>query len=206
MINKLKYDHYLLGDDEEKVIVAIHGWQGDRNSMQPLMNSIKIEHVGWYFLEAPYNVPDGKGKSWSYKHPDGSWEIDEPKRMLIDFFKELFQKYVSKNIYVLGFSQGGMVCFDFILHLDSTLGGIFPICGFFRKPELDQKRFNLSQINTPIYIGHAKNDDIVPLESSLIAYKVLKSQGANVDMFIYNGRHKIGLEYLKKIRNIIING
>ena len=203
MAQKLQYDFHQTGNSLDKAIVAIHGWQGDRNSMRPLIKSMKIQNTGWYLLEAPYPVKESSGWSWSYEISDGNWEIDEPKRLLNNFFSELFKQYTSKNVYVLGFSQGGLVCFDFVLYLDQPLGGVFPICGFLRQPKIDIERFHPCQKNTPILIGHGKDDDKVPVKASKNAYGLLKKQEANVELFLYNGKHKIGMDYMKKVREII---
>ena len=203
MAQKLQYDFHQTGNSLDKAIVAIHGWQGDRNSMRPLIKSMKIQNAGWYLLEAPYSVNEGDGWSWSYEISDGNWEIDEPKRLLDDFFSELFKKYTSKNVYVLGFSQGGLVCLDFVLFLDQPLGGVFPIAGFLRQPNMDMERFHPCQKNTPILIGHGKDDDKVPVKASENAYRLLIKQEANVELHLYNGKHKIGMEYMKKVREII---
>ena len=199
----LQYDFHQTGNSVDKAIIAIHGWQGNRNSMRPLIKSMKIKNAGWYLLEAPYRVTEGEGWSWSYEISDGNWEIDEPKRLLSNFFSELFKKYTSKNVYVLGFSQGGLVCLDFVLFLDQPLGGVFPIAGFLRQPKMDIERFHPCQKNTPILIGHGKDDDKVPVKASENAYHLLIKQEANVELFLYNGKHKIGMEYMKKVQKII---
>ena len=42
------------------------------------------------------------------------------------------------------------------------------------------------------------------MESSKIIYKELKKQGAtNIELLLYNGKHKIGLECLRKIKSMI---
>ena len=164
---------------------------------------MNIQDSGWYLMEAPYPVKEGSGWSWSYEISNGKWEIDEPERLLRHFFAELFAKYTSENIYVIGFSQGGLVCLDFVLFLDQPLGGVFPICGFLRQPKMDIERFHPSQKNTPILIGHGKDDDKVPVKASENAYRLLKKQKANVELFLYNGKHKIGMDYMKKMREII---
>ena len=61
MIKNLQYDFYQTGSSVEKVIVAIHGWQGDRKSMKPIMKNMKIPNVGWFFMQAPYPVNKGNG-------------------------------------------------------------------------------------------------------------------------------------------------
>jgi len=203
MAKELQYDFHQTGHSLDKAIVAIHGWQGDRNSMRPLITSMKIQNAGWYLLEAPYPAKEGNGWSWSYEISEGKWEVNEPKQLLGHFFSRLFEKYTSENIYVLGFSQGGMVCLDFVLFLDQPLGGVFPIAGFLHKPKIDMERFHPCQKNTPILIGHGRNDDKIPVEASKNAYDLLKEQGANAEMFLYNGTHKIGMEYIRKIREKI---
>ena len=203
MINKLHYDVYKIGNQSDRALVAIHGWQGNRNSLRPLRNSLKIKNLDWYFIEAPYSVEENKGKSWSYEVSEGIWEEDEPKYLLNSFFDELFNKYHSEKIYVLGFSQGGLVCLDFVLFLDKPLGGIFSISGFIREPEANIKRFHACQMHTPVLISHGKNDDCVPVSASKNVYKLLKNQGANVQLLLYEGGHKISINCLRKIKEII---
>ena len=203
MAEELQYDFHKTGNSLEKVIVAIHGWQGDRNSMRPLIKIMKIQNSGWYFLEAPYPVKGFDGLSWTYEISKGKWEVDEPKRLLGNFFSILFKEYKSTNIYVLGFSQGGLICLDFVLFLDQTLGGVFPICGFLRHPKATVSRYHSCQKNSPILIAHGKDDAQVPVRASKNAYLQLKDQGANVELLLYKGKHKIGIECLRRIKKII---
>ena len=170
MAKILQYYFHKTGYSLDKVIVAIHGWQGDRNSMRPLIKSMKIQNTEWYLLEAPFAVKGCDGWSWTYEISKGKWEIDEPKKLLDNFFSGLFTKYTSNNVYIIGFSQGGLICLDFVLFLDQPLGGVFPIAGFLRQPERDIERFHPCQLNTPILIGHGRNDDKVPVQSSKNAY------------------------------------
>ena len=200
---KLQYDLHEIGDASQKAIVAIHGWQGDCNSMYSLIKSMNIKNVGWYLLEAPFPVKNGEGFSWSYEKSNGQWEIDEPRRLLNVFFDELFKIYDSRKIFVMGFSQGGLVCFDFVLFLHEPLGGVFPIAGFLRQPEYNGARFHSSQKNTPILIGHRTEDDRVPVESSQNAFKKLLAQGANAELLLYKGKHKIGVEFIHKLKEKI---
>ena len=206
MSKKLLYDFQASEARSEKVMVAIHGWKGTRNSMRPLIKSMNINNMDWYLLEAPYPV-DGLsgGYSWSYEKSEGVWEVEEPMELLQIFFNELFVRYSSKNIYVIGFSQGGLVCFDFALFLDQPLGGVFPIAGFSRHPKVEIPRFHPCQKNTLILISHGEDDDQVSARASENIYHQLKDQGANVQFLLYKGKHKIGIECLRKIKEIIQN-
>ena len=59
MEKKLQYDYFKTGESTKKVIVAIHGWQGDRASMYPIMKIMKINNASWFLLDAPYLVKNG---------------------------------------------------------------------------------------------------------------------------------------------------
>ena len=83
------------------------------------------------------------------------------------------------------------------------MGGVFPIAGFLRQPKMDIERFHPCQKNTPILIGHGKDDDKVPVKASENAYRLLIKQEANVELLLYNGKHKIGMDYIKKVKEII---
>ena len=205
MIKKIEYDLNVVGSSSSAMI-AIHGWRGNRSSMKPLMQSIKIPNMDWYFLEAPYIFNNLNNEyTWSYKKSSGLWEVDEPKQLLKIFFKDLMSNYKSEKIYVLGFSQGAMVCLEFVLHIEKPLGGIFSLSGFFREPKLNILRYHISQKRTPILITHGENDEVIPVKTSYHIYKNLKKQGANVELLTYNGKHKIGIECIRRIKKIIQN-
>ena len=123
--------------------------------------------------------------------------------LLERFFSEIFTQHFSENIYVMGFSQGGLVCIDFALFLDQPLGGVFSIAGFSRHPKQQNLRYHPCQQNTPILIAHGKQDDQVPVRASINIYKQLQDQGANVELLLYQGKHKIGIECLRRIKKII---
>lgn len=206
MLKKLQYDFEVLGNSSKKVMVAIHGWQGSRESMKPLIRSLNMENVGWYFLEAPYPLDSEKKKfSWSYEISDGKWEVNEPRYLLNDFFNDLFKEYSSRNIYVIGFSQGGLVCIDFVLFLNKPLGGVFSVAGFSRNPKEKIKRCHPCQLNTPIILAHGIEDDQVPVSASIHIYEQLIEQGAKTKLLLYNGKHKIGVECLREIKKIFLN-
>ena len=52
-------------------------------------------------------------------------------------------------------------------------------------------------------IGHGIEDDVVKLESSQLAYSHLKRKGARVELLTYTGNHKIGIKFLRKMKDMI---
>jgi len=184
--------------ENNKVIVAFHGWRGNKTSFLPMAKSTAFQGCDWYLPEAPYLVDnDNNQRTWSYEIEEGIWESKNISILLNNFFElEVFKKYDSKNVYVIGFSQGALVCYEFICKLDKPLGAIFPISGFMRE---GTTTLHPNQKNTPIIIGHGSKDNIVSVERSKEAYEHLKKYGTNIELEIYEEQHRISIQMIKKI-------
>jgi len=171
-------------------------------SFIPLTKNKLFKGYDWILPEAPYSVDQiDDSKSWSYQNDSGEWEINEPKILLMNFFEEIvFKKYKSKNVYVIGFSQGALVCYEYICRINKELGGIFPIAGFIRNKE---KILSEVQKNTPIIIGHGEHDEIVTIDRSIEAYNLLKNEKANVKLYKYAGKHTFTKEIIEIIHKTI---
>ena len=206
MLKTINYNIIDIDERPTKAFVMIHGWRGNKDSFKSIPALLKLSNVRWYFPEAPYDFEDNKNqKTWAIKKSGEVWSADESKRLLIDFFENIvFKKFEPKDVYIMGFSQGAAVCYEFILSLNYSFGGIFPIAGFMVNPD-STANINSIYKNIPILIGHGRDDDVVPLEASKNSFDFLSKTCKNIELFIYNGKHKIGLEYLKKVRNIIEN-
>ena len=190
--------------DFDKIVIFIHGWKGNKNSFQTVSSLIKIPNTKWMFPQAPYEMSDtSKNYSWSYQNSDGTYETKQTVDLLDGFLKEnVLNKIDSKKVFFIGFSQGATVCYDFLLQLEYPWGGVFPVAGFKRE---QNKFFTIhpNQIQTPIIIGHGVKDGVIPIKSSENIYKELKQNNCNVSFERFNGGHKISINYLKKIQQVI---
>ncbi len=205
-MENLLFERYTPIKNPKKLMVAIHGWKGNRFSFKPIAISLNIPDVEWIFPQAPYPIEGNDDEnSWSYEISPGVWERNEPK-MLMDKFIEnqVLKYYTSSEVYFVGFSQGALMCYEYVLHCSTPWGAVFPIAGFMTNADKkDIYRFHPNQKNTPIIIGHGKEDDVVEFNSSELAYNHLKRKGAQVELLSYSGRHKIGISFLRKIKSTI---
>ncbi len=202
----LQFKEIKTSDNPVRAVIGIHGWKGNKSSFLPIVKSAKLPDTHWFLPEAPYDVDlSPNEKSWSFEITPGNWEVDEPTQLLHSFIKDkVLRHYNPKNVYVMGFSQGALVCFEFILKLDIIFGGVFPVAGFMRDPKANEVKIHPDQLNTPILIGHGKKDNTVPAKASELAYEVLKEQKANVDLFLFNGGHKMDLQFIRRFRESIL--
>ena len=187
----------ILTDKSDKVIVTFHGWQGNKDSFLPLTKISLFKGYDWFLLEGPYMVGDDpERRTWSYEKEPDVFEYEEPKELIYNFFrKKIFNKYQSKNVYVIGFSLGALVCYEFICTMKEPLGGIFHVSGFSR----NKINLNKNQKNTPIIIGHGLDDEIVLPKKSIEAYELLNKQSSNINILTYNGRHSMSTTIINAI-------
>ena len=70
----------------------------------------------------------------------------------------MFLTYFYQNIYVIGFSQGGMMGFEFGNNFQSTLGAI----AIFSGRIMNETKINNKYLKkTPIFISHGNQDDVL---------------------------------------------
>ena len=206
---RIKYDKIKPVGEEKRAIIMFHGWQGNKDSFKPISKLLKLENTTWFFPEAPYSCNNQSKKTWTYEKSPGIWEIEEPKAMIKKFILDkVLSKFNAKDVCIMGFSQGAAICYELILSFDIPFGGIFPIGGFIRDypNHPDKVKIDISpmQKDTPILIGHGKDDDIVSVEASKKAYQLLKKKCNNVTLHLYSGKHKISLSYLNKVKELIL--
>ena len=186
-------------------ILGIHGWKGNKESFKSIAELFKIENADWIFPQAPYLVEKNK-YSWSKETSKGKYEVKESIKYLNQFLQDsVLTKYKSKDINIIGFSQGAAICYEYILRLPFQFSGVYPISGFLRDQNIQEPLLHKKQKKTPIFIGHGKNDNIIPVKSSEKIYKILKKETKNVDIYLYNGGHKISFDYIKQARKRILN-
>ncbi|NOZ08096.1 MAG: hypothetical protein GXO91_04350 [FCB group bacterium] len=202
------FEQLTIGSAPARAVVILHGWQGNKFSLKQLKYSLNLKAADYYFPNAPYLVEnDTDRRSWSLEVEPDVWEMTRSREVLEALFNEvIFPRYPSNRVYVLGFSQGALTCYELILKLDQPLGGVFPIAGFLRNPQAEKTLFHEAQRDTPILIGHGRQDQTVDPSASELAYEKLKSQGANVKLCLYRGGHKISIDYIRKVRNLITTG
>ena len=185
-------------------IIGIHGWQGNRNSFNSVKNLFNIENSNWFFPQAPYEIKSNKF-TWAKKIKEGIYDTSKSKKYLDKFFfKKIFKKYKQENVHIIGFSQGATICLEYVLKLPLQLGGVYPISGFLWNYNREKPFLHSKQKNTPIFIGHGKEDSVISVDNSKTIYKILKKETQNVNLHLYKGGHKIGLSYIEEARTRIL--
>lgn len=98
-----------------------------------------------------------------------------------------------ERIALIGFSQGGAVCYQVALHSDRPLAGFIALSTYIAN-ELPTVVRPL-----PVEIHHGRLDDIVPYELSLQAQAALKARNVPVTHKDFNAPHTVVPDQLEDI-------
>jgi len=186
-------------------IIAIHGWTGDVNSMDPVAKSFQLPDTQWVIPQAPY-ISNKKGYTWFDGNEETGWKYQESFDKLHQIIDNLEMGGISRdNIFLIGFSQGACLSMEFMIRQSYSLGGIIPIAGFIRYKENFKNAATNESKKTPILLLHGDQDEIVKPEESEIAKELFIQLGYQVELNLFSAGHKIPLIAKGKIQKFILN-
>ncbi|WP_335964481.1 prolyl oligopeptidase family serine peptidase [Galbibacter sp. PAP.153] len=138
-----------------------------------------------------------KDSYWSNASVDRSdngvklkFHTDKAPTKAMSLAMDLLREYVSKpyvnkqQVYVVGLSMGGMGTFEILSRMPDTFAAAIPICGG-GSTELVKK-----YVNTPIWVFHGAQDNVVNPNHSLEMVKALLAEGGSPRFTLYdNANH-----------------
>jgi len=190
-------------------IFLFHGYGSNKEDLFGLADFFPNTHT-IISLEAPIKLPFG-GYSWFNIDYSDIIENNLDKRYKeindgvesilsnIDFLSEKFNLDLN-DISLLGFSQGGSICWKLGLDHNLKFRRILPISSFIHPTYLNN---NLKDYNNLlIYSSHGINDDVIPL--NLVEKYILElSKENNLTFEKFESGHTISQENLINIINWI---
>ena len=185
----------------KRLLVLLHGWMGDENSMGVLARNLAPE-IAILSPRGIVAVPEG-GYSWREIRP-GTWgsaaleDFQPAARALIAFLDDWGASAGLEvdQFDLMGFSQGAAMTYTMALLYPqrvwqmAALSGFIPGGGIFlpAMPQLSEKK---------VFVSHGRQDDMVPVEESRRAVQQLEQAGALVTYCESDTGHKISKECLK---------
>ena len=185
-------------------IIAIHGWKGNRSSMEHVANALNMKYAQWTFIEGPYVVNDNE-YSWFDGNEKEGWRYQESFDLLHHAILNLNKSgFPNSKIFLLGFSQGACLAMEFIIRQEFSLGGIIPIAGFIGKKDRFKNDIVEGAQDTPVLLIHGSRDEMVLPEESEIAFELFSDAGFKVQLQTLPVGHKIPLHKRDIIEKFII--
>ena len=155
------------------LVIALHGLGADGGDLMPLQQMMGLDDVPWLFPDAPeLSVTANAGMrmpAWfdilGFSPTD---PIDQQGIALsVARIRALIDEQVAldvdvSRIVLLGFSQGGVVALHVALSGDRRVGAVVGLSTWL--PAADALvSVSAAQQQTPVWLGHGRFDNIVPM-------------------------------------------
>jgi phospholipase/carboxylesterase len=105
--------------------------------------------------------------------------------------QELNRGISPSHIVLAGFSQGGVIALHAGLRYPQKLGGIISLSSALPALDIVLKEKNPSNTQTPIFIAHGTNDDVLPIDFGKMSAQQLKNHGYSITWQEYNMGHSV---------------
>ncbi|WP_372920428.1 alpha/beta hydrolase [Salegentibacter sp.] len=174
-------------DEAQKVLILLHGRGASAGDILNLESHLPLKDFALI-------APQASNNTWypnSFLAPvkeNGPW-LSAAMEMLRDIIEELLEKgFKSKDIYLLGFSQGACLCLEFAAQNAKRYGGITAFTGGLIGESLDPEKYTGDFEGTPIFIGTGDPDAHVPVGRVKRTAEILNNMNADVSVKIYENR------------------
>lgn len=199
------------GNPDKPTVIMFHGYGANAADLYSIseVNFIKELELNWVFLDAPMAPPElamfdgrawfnvdiahfqqlireGRFKEYYAREPEGINNIHDKIELFIESMR------LQPNEVILGgFSQGAMVCTDFIYAKNYKPKALLFLSGTVIRQNLWMEG---SLEGLPIFQSHGKFDDVLPAQGAQHFKSISKSKTHTLNIF--QGGHEIPLETL----------
>jgi len=198
-------------------IIWLHGLGDSGNGFAPIAPELKLPDslgIKFVFPHAPIRpVTINNGmemRAWydiktmdmeSRADVQGVIESSAQVQALIEH--EIESGITSNNIFLIGFSQGGVIALHLGTRFDQPLAGIVALSTYMCAPDSLNQQKSAENQNTPVFFAHGQQDDVVPLFLGNSAYQVMLSNDYKVTWKEYGMQHNVCLPEIQDISAFI---
>jgi len=207
-------------DNPKKLIFMLHGYGDNAANFMHLAHPIDQEEwqAAYIALNAP-GVISGNimGYQWFDLYPNGVYiadagprefdqinkEVNESVRKIVNTIDQYCEslKLTYEDCFLMGFSQGGMMTFEVGSFLQKKIAGLAILSGRIMS---HQQITNETLVQTPIFISHGQQDEVLPIKNYHKAIEYLKINKCNFESYVLdNDAHNISPEAITLLQKFI---
>lgn len=204
------------GNNPVGSVIWLHGLGADGNDFVPIVEMLNLPQLRFILPHAPYRkVTINNGyemRAWydlfgltvgSHEDEAGIIETQTIIEQLIQ--GELDKGIPSHKIVIAGFSQGGAIALHTALRYQQPLAGVIALSTYLPlKSSFPNERSPQNQ-QTPIFMAHGRNDDVISLETSRISLALLQAEQYQVAWHEYAMAHSVSMDEVDDIRSFLLD-
>ena len=125
------------------------------------------------------------------------------RRVIIDFIRQVKEMYNLRELYIGGFSQGGIMSYSIGLTHPEEINGVLSLSGRLLDEVKPLVKANESLEKLKVFISHGRADRTLPVAYAHDAKQYLESLGVRLTYHEYEFGHEINNEVLAAINKWI---
>ncbi len=194
-------------------VIWLHGLGADGNDFVPIVPELNLApppHIRFIFPHAPVRPITINGnmpmRAWydiyslSRMDQEDNAGIANSAQAVTELIEhEKAAGIDTQQIFLAGFSQGGAMALYTGLNYDQPLAGILALsCYLPNATSVSQTRHKANE-NTPIFMAHGEQDEILPIALGQMSYQFLKALDHNVQWHTYPMAHQVCAEEIDNL-------
>lgn len=192
------------------VVVMLHGRDMSGSDLAPFAHSLGVSAY-FVFPDAP--LPCARGRSWwpvesearLRRLNEGATDLramDPPGRAgARDRLDALLRQFASRRLVLVGFSQGGMLAMDYVLH-GGRVDGLVLLSS--TRIAFDDWQPRLSRLaGLPVLVAHGREDDELAFAAGEGLRDAAMAGGADVTWLPFDGGHGLPLVVWRALRKFL---
>lgn len=200
------------GANPRASIIILHGLGADASDFEPFAREIDLSAAGpvrWVFPNAPRIPVSLNGgyvmPAWYDIHADRGREDEAGLRRTQASIDALIAREVASGvpasrIVLGGFSQGCAMALLTGLRYGQRLAGIVGMSGYLPLASTLAVERSAANQDTPIFLAHGTQDEMVPLPRAVAARDALQALGYTVEWHEYPMGHSVCLEEVRDLQ------
>ena len=165
---------------------------------------LSLEHLGMPQARAWFPLPEvvtGEQRDWDQFARDVPPGMPAARRALMSTVAALQHPY--GRVVLGGFSQGAMLSTDVALRLEESPAGLCLLSGTLIAVE-EWKTKARARPALPVFMGHGRDDTMLPFHGAERLRDVLTGAGLPVDFLPFDGGHTIVTEELERMAAFLL--
>ncbi|MCY0886473.1 MAG: hypothetical protein OWV35_11470 [Firmicutes bacterium] len=182
------------------LLVLLHGYGVDAQDLVPMVEALAYP-AGAVLPQGPYRVPGGNGYRWYLLMEAGEPEFSSWQHSM-ELLKETLDELAAAHpagLILGGFSQGAAMAATFACRYPAFgLKGLVVLSGYL-PAELPVPPLP----GLPVFVGHGREDSVLPLTKGRELADRLQAAGAAVDFHEYGMDHAVTEEEMEDVRRFL---
>ena len=105
----------------------------------------------------------------------------------------------SSRVILAGFSQGGAIALATAVRRNAPLAGVVALSTYLPMASTTATEATVAALRTPIFMGHGRQDPVVPMSLGALSRDILRKLDASVDWHEYAMPHSVSGEEVRDL-------